>query len=89
MIPGMGIDPGQMAEVQKVSKYISAEIEVNHKTNVITIKMASDNPDAAALIPNLLEQFANALAQQLNSIFAITGKIVIIKAEEAKPSEPK
>ena len=81
MIPGMGIDPVQMAEVQKVSKFISAEITVDHKENVITIKMSSTNQEAVVLIPNLLDQFATALAQQLNTIFAITGKLVTIKAD--------
>lgn len=73
---GMGIDPRQLAAVQEVSKDIKAVIRADYKENTVQFSLSSEAPEAQALIPNLLEQFTSALAQQLSSMFAIKGEIV-------------
>ncbi len=74
----MGLDPKQMAAMQEVSKFIKGVIRVNYNDNTMQIAFTSDMPNAAALIPNLLDQFSTALATQLSSFFAIKGEIIEI-----------
>jgi len=49
------------------------------------VALSSDQAEARRLVPSLLEQFSNAIATQLNSLFMIKGEIV----EAGKPSEKK
>lgn len=82
----MGIDPRQLAAIQGVSKHIRGIITVNYKAKEVELLLKTDDAEAAKLISSLLSQFANALAQQLSSFFAITGEIVEVGkpgAEEA------
>ena len=74
----MGIDPKQMAAMQEVSKFIKGVIRVDYNDNTMQVAFSSDMQNAAALIPNLLEQFSTALATQLSSFFAIKGEIIEI-----------
>ena len=84
MIPGMGVDPQKIAEMQKVSQHIKGVIRVDYSINTATIQLSSAIPDAAALIPQLLEQFAGSLAQQLSSFFAIKGEIIEVNKPSVK-----
>lgn len=77
MMPG--VDPKQMAAMQEVSKFIKGVIRVNYNDNTMQVAFTSEMPNAQALIPNLLDQFSTALAQQLSSFFAIEGEIIEIK----------
>jgi len=72
----MGVDPAQMAKMQEVSQFIKATVTIGYKENSLHILFSTDNPEAIALIPQLLEQFSNALATQLSSFFAIKGEII-------------
>ncbi len=72
----MGVDPKQMAAMQEVSKFIKGTIRVNYNDNTMQVAFSSEMPNAAALIPNLLDQFSTALAQQLSSFFSIQGEII-------------
>jgi len=72
----MGIDPKQLAQMQAVSKDIQGVINVDYKGGTVMVTLSSDVPEAKALVPQLLEQFSSALAQQLSSFFAIKGEIV-------------
>lgn len=83
VLPGMGVDPAKMAEMQKVSQHINGKIRVDYADKTITIGLSSVMPEAAVLIPDMLSQFAGALATQLSSFFAIKGEIV----EVNKPGE--
>ena len=83
MLPGMGVDPAQVIEMQKVSQYITAELKIDYTEKSVVIKLDSDVAEAAALIPQLLSQFTDALAQQLNSFFAITCKIIEVNKPES------
>ncbi len=74
----MGLDPKQMAAMQEVSKFIKGAIRVNYNDNTMLVAFTSEMPNAAALIPNLLDQFSNALATQLSSFFEIKGEITEI-----------
>jgi len=74
----MGLDPKQMAAMQEVSKFIKGVIRVDYNDNTMQVAFSSDMQNAAALIPNLLEQFSTALATQLSSFFAIKGEIIEI-----------
>ena len=74
----MGLDPKQMAAMQEVSKFIKGVIRVDYNDNTMQIAFSSDMPNAAALIPNLLDQFSTALATQLSSFFSIKGEIIEI-----------
>lgn len=72
----LGLDPTKLAQMQAVSKNIKARIEIDYTTNVTTLAFTTDDPAAAALIPNLMEQFSGALATQLSTFFSITGELV-------------
>ena len=72
----MGVDPAKMAQMQEVSQFINAVVTIDYKENTLNIVFSSDNPAAKELIPQLLDQFGNALATQLSSFFAIKGEII-------------
>lgn len=74
MMPG--VDPQKLAQVQQVSQYIKGEIVIDYNESIVTIKMLSDNQQAVQIIPGLLSQFAEGLAVQLQSFFAIKGEII-------------
>lgn len=76
MFPGLGVDPAKVAEMQKVSRHIAGKIRIDYVAKTVTISLSSAVPESAALIPELLSQFAGALAQQLSSFFAIQGEII-------------
>lgn len=76
MMPGLGIDPAKLLEVQNVSKYIRAVIRTNYKDKTVQLALSSEIPEAHALIPELLGQFSVALSQQLHGYFAIEGELV-------------
>lgn len=76
MFPGLGVDPAKLLEMQKVSQFIVCKIRVDYATKIVTIELSSAVPEAAALIPELLEQFAISLAQQFATMFAIKGEII-------------
>lgn len=76
MMPGLGVDPAKLLEMQKVTKHITAELELDYKGRTLTVSMSSGVREADDLIMELLEQFTNSFGQQLNSFFAITGKII-------------
>jgi len=71
-----GLNPEQMAKVQAVSGKIKAGIKVDYYNNTFALGLSSEDPEAAALIPNLIKQFSEALAQQLSTFFQIKGEIV-------------
>lgn len=71
----LGIDPKKLAEVQAVSKDIKGKIVVDFEENKIALHLLADTPEAQAMVHPLLNQFANALAQQLSAFFAIAGEI--------------
>lgn len=79
-----GVDPRQLAQVQAVSKDIKAVIRVNYMENVMQLSLSSETSEGQAFIPQLLEQFSNALAQQLSSFFAIQGEIVEVREPSAE-----
>lgn len=85
----MGVDPQKLAAMQSVSKFIKALVRIDYKESSLSIILSSDVPEAAALIPQLLEQFSGALAQQLASFFAIEGEIVEVNKPDAKPEQGK
>lgn len=70
------VNPEQIAKVQAVSGNIKAAISVDYNKNAFSLALASDDPEAAALIPKLLKQFSDALAQQLSILFAIKGEMI-------------
>jgi len=81
---GMGVKPEQIAKVQAVSKLIKGLIRINYPENTVQLILSSDMEDAKKLIPGMMSQFAENLAVQLSSFFAIQGEIVEVgKSEEA------
>lgn len=83
VFPGMGVDPQKLAQMQRVSQYIDGLIRVDYKEQTVSIKLSSGVPDAKALIPQLLSQFSEALAQQLSAFFAVKGEIVEVNRPDA------
>lgn len=83
MLPGMGVDPEKMAQMQAVSQHINGLIRVDYKAQSVTITMSSSQPEAVALIPELLSQLAGSLAQQFSSFFAIKGEIIEVNKPNA------
>lgn len=84
MLPGMGVTPQQQAEMQKVSQHIKGEIRIDYTACTVNVKLTSNNADAVAIIPILVEQLGQALAQQLSAFFAITGEIVEVNKPDDK-----
>lgn len=84
MLPGLGVDPAKMAAMQEVSKHITALIRVDYKEQTVNVCLSTSNEEANTIIPNLLSQFANSLAQQFSTMFAMKGEIV----EVNKTDEP-
>ena len=77
------VRPDQIAKVQEVSKHIKGEIRVVYKENTVYLKLSSDVVEAKKLIPGMMSQFAENLATQLSSFFAIEGEIIEVgKSEE-------
>ncbi len=77
----MGVNPAQLAEMQKTSQFIKAKVVVDYEEGSVKIGFHSENPEAVALIPSLLDQFTSALASQLSAYFAIDGELI----EKNKP----
>lgn len=70
------IDPQKLAEMQKTTQHISGIIRIDYAANTLTVRLSSLNPEAAAIIPSLLSQFADSLAQQFSAYLAIKGEII-------------
>lgn len=83
MLPGMGLDPVKMAAMQDVSQHIKGVITIDYEEKSVKLVLSSAVPEAAEIIPDLVDQLGGALAQQLTSFFAIKGEIT----EVNKPSE--
>lgn len=75
VMPGM-IDPQKLADMQKVTRHISGIVRVDYAANTIMVSLSSPVPEAAAVIPSLLSQFADSLAQQFSTYLAIKGQII-------------
>lgn len=76
MMMPIGVDPAKLAAVQQVSRYVKAEIVADYNENTVNIKLSSDNPQAALIVPDLIRQFAEGLAIQLKSYFDIKGELI-------------
>lgn len=76
MLPG--IDPQQLQRVQSVSKNIKGSIRIDYKENTVLLEFKTDVDGAKQMIPNMMSQFADSLATQLSSFFAIQGEIIEI-----------
>lgn len=74
----LGINPEQLKKVQAVSQHISAVITANYNEQTVNLKLSADSPEAQGLVDNLIQQFADALAMQLSSFFAIKGELIDI-----------
>lgn len=72
----LGVDPVRLAQTQEVTKNITGVIILDYKESSATITFAATDEAAKKALPELLETFTKALAQQLSSFFAIKGKIV-------------
>lgn len=72
----MGVDPQKLAAMQKVTQHISGRIRVDYAANTITVSLSSSVPEASAIIPSLLSQFADSLAQQFSAYLAIQGELI-------------
>lgn len=72
----LGVDPRQLADMQKVTQHINGVIRVDYATKTLTVSLSSSVPEAAAVIPGLLSQFADSLAQQFSAYLAIKGEII-------------
>ncbi len=76
MVMGMGPDPEMLLKAQTVGQYINCKATYNTVKGTIHLDFASDHAEGAALIPELVTQFVNAMATQLSSYFAIKGEII-------------
>ena len=71
-----GMDPQKMAEVQKTSSRINAEIRILHKVHEINLKFTPTTPEALSFTKSFLPQFAETMAAQLGAFFNIQGEII-------------
>lgn len=77
-----GLDPRRLAKIQSATKGIVGVITIDYADGTILLKLSPTNDAAKSALPSLMESFSQALAQQLNTFFAISGKII----ERNKPS---
>lgn len=70
------IDPKKMAEVQKTSGRINAEVRILHKTHEIHLKLTPTSPESLTFVKTFLPQFAETMATQLSAFFSIKGEII-------------
>ncbi len=84
MIPG--VDPSQLANVQKISSRIKGTVIIDGKEGETILRLSSTDKDARKAIPAMLEQFSKALADQLNMFFRIQGKIIM--RNQGQPFDP-
>lgn len=82
MFPGLGVDPTKLAQVQHLSKHVKGTITVDYGAETVLLFLESEVPEARTLIPQLLQQFSEALATQLTAYFAIEGQILEIAKKE-------
>lgn len=66
-----GVDPQRVAELQKTSMKIKAKVVVDQKTKAIQLSLSTDDPEAAALIPNMLTVLAEGMDMQFSVMFGI------------------
>lgn len=71
-----GIDPTRLAAVQQSTKDITGVIIVDYKVNSVLLELSPHSERASEAMSGLLESFSRTLAQQLESFFAIRGKII-------------
>jgi len=72
----LGVDPVKLAQTQEITKNITGVITTDYKESSLLIAFSTTDKAAKEALPELLQTFTNALAQQLGSFFAITGKII-------------
>ncbi len=83
----LGVDPRKLAAMQKVSKFIKAQIAINYAEKKVELVFSSKDAEAAKLIDSLLDQFSGGLAQQLSAFFSIDGEITEIgKPDDKTPA---
>ena len=78
------MDPKKTAAVRQISSKIRAKMTVDHAKNSIEFAFTSADPQATALIPELVKQLSSVLGMQLNVMFGITGEIVDINKPAKK-----
>ncbi len=76
MVMPIGVDPKKLAEIQKVTKDIRAEVTIDAQNGSFTVQLSSDAPGAQGAIPNLTSQLVTSLSQQLSVFFGIKGDIL-------------
>jgi len=72
------VDPKKMAEVQKTSSRINAEIRILHADHEIRIKLTPTTPESTAFVEKFLPTFAENMATQLGTFFGIRGEIISV-----------
>lgn len=76
------VDPAQLAAMQQRTRNITPLIRVDYKAQTLTLSLTTEDPEGAQMIPQILGQFAQQLATQLDSFMAMKGKIVEHGKEE-------
>ncbi len=76
MLAGFGLNEQKMAAAQRVTQHINPVITADYKENRIIVELSSQDPEAAAQIPNFIQQYTSMFAQQLSMLFAMKGKII-------------
>ena len=78
MLAGFGLSQEKISAAQEVTKFIKAEITSDYNENTITLKLITEDPDAANQIPVFIKQYSQMFAQQLGTLFAMDGKLINI-----------
>jgi len=78
-----GVDPQELARAQEYGQHMHADIRVDYKTYTVEMKFSSNISGMDQFVRDFLQQFSLGLANQLQSYFAIKGKITELgKAKE-------
>lgn len=75
------LDPEKLAEVQKTSGQINAEMRILHKEHEIHLKLIPTSPESLNFVKTFLPQFAATMANQLSAFFSIRGEIIDVGKE--------
>ena len=78
-----GMDPAKMAEMQKVSGLINAEIRIDHAEHSINLKLMATTPESLTFVKKFVPNFAEGIAAQLSSFFQIRGEITDVNKPPA------
>jgi hypothetical protein len=70
------IDPQKLAAVQAATRNITGIITVDYKAHSVLLELNTKDENALKALPEILSSFSQGLGAQLQTFFAISGRII-------------